>query len=137
MSSLRSICETFPSFYSQEVIEKVDIEWRLLIFCPLVDSIIKDDCTIGAEKFCGIVSDLKDGSQQTMYPLVSSLAQDLLTLPIANDACGRVFSAVHNIKTKQRNRFSTEGIASLMFRKQGLNGDCSSLKPSDKMFFSF
>ena len=85
VSSLRPISEKFPSFYSQEVIEKVDIEWRSFILnCPPVDSIIKDDCTIGDEKFWEIVSELKDGSQQIMYPLLSGLAQDLLTLPITN-----------------------------------------------------
>jgi len=85
-----------------------------------------------------MISKLKNSSDTEMlYPLLSSLTQDLLTLPVANAACERVFSSVHAIKTKQRNRFETEGVASVIFAKQGLNGKCTNFAPSKEMMARF
>jgi len=40
-------------------------------------------------------------------------------------------------KTKQRNRFSTEGVARILFTKQDLNGNCFTFNPSAKMIARF
>ena len=60
----------------------------------------------------------------------------MLCLPISNADCERVFSQLNLIKTKQRNRFSTEGVASLIFVKDGIkhiSGSCENFEPTKEM----
>ena len=62
----------------------------------------------------------------------------MLCLPISNADCERVFSQLNLnlIKTKQRNRFSTEGVASLIFVKDGIkhmSGSCKNFEPTKEM----
>ena len=64
----------------------------------------------------------------------------MLTIPVSNEDCEQVFSQVNLIKTEHRNRFSTEGVASLIFVKDGVKNmtdSCATFKPSDEMLVNF
>ena len=60
----------------------------------------------------------------------------MLCLPVSNADCERVFSQVNMIKSTHRNTLSTEGVASLIFVKDGvkhLSESCVQFEPSAKM----
>lgn len=60
----------------------------------------------------------------------------MLCLPVSNADCERVFSKLNLIKMKQRNRFSTEGVASLIFVKDGIkhmSRSCKNFEPTKEM----
>ena len=123
--SLLLICNRFPTFWNLQEAEEMNVEWRTFPFSSKVDEIIQHEPTIGTEAFWGKISKLRNDSGQLVYPLVSEVALSLLILPVSNASCERVFSSVHAIKTKSRNRFSTDGVASLIFAQQALKGNCS------------
>ena len=60
----------------------------------------------------------------------------MFTIPVSNADSERVFSQVNLIKTVHRNRFSVEGVASLIFVKEGVKNEadsCAQFKPSQEM----
>ena len=64
----------------------------------------------------------------------------MLCLPISNADCEWVFSQLNLIKMKQRNRFSTEGVASLIFVKDGIrhmSGSCENFEPTKEKLDRF
>ena len=70
------------------------------------------------------------------YRILGRFVKAMLCLPISNADCERVFSQLNLIKTKQRNRFSTEGVASLIFVKDGIkhmSGSCENFEPTKEM----
>lgn len=68
---------------------------------------------------------------------LTKFALDVLSLPHSNADCERVFSAVNCMKTKIRNRLSTETINGALHTKQHLtgsnNGNCVTFKPTKDM----
>ena len=103
-----------------------------------VDDVLLEEPTINAEHFWAKVSRLQDDvSQNMLFPLLSNLAFTMLSLPVSNAAVERVFSSVNLIKTKLRNKLSTEDVAKLIFVKQSLKGDCTSFEPSDEILKHF
>ena len=69
--------------------------------------------------------------------LVSLLAKKLLSLPVSNVACERIFSQVNLLKTNQRNRFTVPGVAAHLFAKDGLREgeekNCTNFEPTKSM----
>ena len=64
----------------------------------------------------------------------------MLTIPVSNADCECAFSQVNLIKTNQQNRFSTEGVASPLFVKDGVKSmaeSCATFEPSDEMLSNF
>jgi hypothetical protein len=60
----------------------------------------------------------------------------MFTIPISNADSERVFSQVNLIKTVHRNRFSIEGVASLIFVKEGVKDaadSCAHFQPTKEM----
>ena len=136
-SSLVPVCSRFSSFFMAHI-ERIEDEWRRFILCPEVENILQFNPTISTELFWGKVSQMKNpGYSDQCYPFLSYVALALLSLPVSNAACERVFSSVHLIKTKQRNRFSTKGVASLITAKEGLSGQCMNFMPSSDMLKRF
>ena len=67
-------------------------------------SLLVDQCSsTPTEEFWGKVP-------TDIYPTLVAFAKAMLTIPVSNVDCERVFSQVNLIKTEHRNRFSTEGV---------------------------
>ena len=78
-------------------------------------------------EFCGKVSTDK-------YSTLVALAKAMLTIPVSNVDCERVFSQVNLIKTEHGNRFPTEEVALLIFVKddvKNMTDSCAALMPCD------
>ena len=92
-------------------------------------STLVDRCsTVPTEEFWGKVPSDK-------YPNLAAFAKAMLTTPVSNADCERAFSQVNLIKTNQQNRFSMEGVASLLFVKDGVKNvaeSCATFEPSDE-----
>ena len=60
----------------------------------------------------------------------------MLTIPVSNVDCERVFSPVSLIKTEHGNRFPTDEVASLIFVKDGVKNiteSCAAFTPCDEL----
>ena len=72
----------------------------------------------------------KDG-----FSIISFLAKELLSIPVANVACERIFSQVNLLKANQQNRFTVRGLAAHLFAKEGTReGDdhnCTNFEPTE------
>lgn len=136
--SLVHVCNKFPTMFDESSITDIDSEWRALLFCSEAERLLQDMPSISVEDFWHKVSLIRDSnSQKLCFPSLSRFARDLLCLPVSNAACERVFSSVNLIKTKLRNRFSTESVANIIFAKQGLQGACHDFNPSKEMLARF
>ncbi|KAH6935968.1 hypothetical protein HPB50_011870 [Hyalomma asiaticum] len=68
-----------------------------------------------------------DGTQE--HPLLSAFMKKLLCLPHSTAAVERVFSQINILKTKQRNRLSTDALCGLLHGKRTLAASsCFSFK---------
>lgn len=59
----------------------------------------------------------------------------MLCLPLSNVKCERIFSDINRIKTKDRNRFDNQNVASIIHAKEGLKdvGECHNFDPDKIM----
>ena len=64
---------------------------------------------------------------------MASFVKCLMCLPISNAQCERIFSQVNMVKTKYRNRFTSNHISSVLHVKQGLTDGCTSFDPTTDM----
>lgn len=55
-----------------------------------------------------------------MFPLLAQFVQNLLTLPHSSANVERLFSSINLMKTKIRNRLTTDTLTGLLFTKSGL-----------------
>ena len=123
VQSLFSIASRFPNVVLPEKLQHLDQEWREFMYDEETSLLV----------FWGKVSADK-------YPTLVAFSKAMLTIPVSNVDCERVFSQVNLIKTEHRNRFSTEGVASLIFVKDGMKNmadSCATFKPSDEMLLNF
>jgi hypothetical protein len=114
--SIRSIADVasrFPNVVPPENLQSVDQEWREFMYDEEISTLADRCSTVPTEEFWGKVPTDK-------YPNLAAFTKAMLTIPVSNADCERAFSQVNLIKTNQRNRFSTEGVASLLFVKDGV-----------------
>ena len=91
--SVSNIIANIPGFVTEDDEQKLDDEWRLLILSDDAQNILSQHAAIDTESFWFKIC------LTGKYPLVSKLAKALLTIPIANADCERIFSIV-NLKKK-------------------------------------
>ncbi len=70
-------------------------------------------CTVSLTRQC---------DNALMFPNLAAFMQTLLSLPHSSAGVERIFSAVNRMKTKARNKLSTETISGLLHTKQLLKG---------------
>lgn len=134
--SIRSIADVasrFPNVVPPENLQSVDQEWREFMYDEEISTLADRCSTVPTEEFWGKVPTDK-------YPNLAAFTKAMLTIPVSNADCERAFSQVNLIKTNQRNRFSTEGVASLLFVKDGVKNvaeQCAIFEPSDEMLSNF
>ena len=64
------------------------------------------------------VRETKSGDNEPMYPHLSAFMLNLLCLPHSSATVERVFSSINRMKTKLRNRLSSNTIGSILHTKR-------------------
>ncbi|KAF0705219.1 protein FAM200A-like [Aphis craccivora] len=59
-----------------------------------------------------------------MFPTLSKFAKSMFCLPHSSENVERIFSTVNLIKTKQRNRCSTDTLEGLLYAKNYFKKSC-------------
>jgi hypothetical protein len=90
----------------------MDTQWRLLRNTQEI-KMFKDD----ANDFWANVAQMKGGDGTLLFRLVTTFVFDILSLPYSSANVERIFSAVNLIKTKNRNRLSTDALVGLLHAK--------------------
>ncbi|XP_068225057.1 protein FAM200C-like [Palaemon carinicauda] len=117
-----SIIELISSFRTIATdIQAIDTEWRLL--GNSLDSMnVNPDMM--PQKFWCTVSLTRQSDNSLMFPNLAVFMQTLLSLPHSSATVERIFSAINRMKTKTRNKLSTETITGLLHTKQLIKGAC-------------
>ena len=87
--SVSNIIAKIPGSVTEDDEQKLDDEWRLLTLSDDPQNILSQHAAIDTESF------LSEICLTGKYPLVSKLAKALITIPIANADCERIFSIVN------------------------------------------
>ena len=130
IASISNVASRFPNIVPTEKLQCLDHEWRQLVFDEEMSDLADSCATSPTEEFWAKVA------ANDNYKIFGTFAKAMLCLPVSNADCERVFSQVNMIKTTHRNRFSTEGVASLIFVKDGvkhLSESCVQFEPSAEM----
>jgi hypothetical protein len=130
IASIANVATIFPNIIPAKELQRLDQEWRQLIFDEEVSDLADSCATLPTEAFWVKIS------SNDNYKLLGAFAKAMLCLPVSNADCERVFSQVNLIKTSHRNRFSTEGVASLIFVKEGVkhtSESCVKFEPTREM----
>ena len=113
IASIAGVAVRFPNVVPESQLQSLEQEWRQLMFDEEISD-LADSSTSPAEEFWGKVS------VNEKYKILGTFVKAMLRLPVSNADCERVFSQVNLIRTEHRNRFSTEGVASVIFVKEGI-----------------
>ena len=130
IASIAGVAARFPNVVPESQLQSLDQEWRQLIFDEEISDLADSCATSPAEEFWGKVS------VNEKYKILGTFVKAMLCLPVSNADCERVFSQVNLIKTEHRNRFSTEGVASVIFVKEGIKSmaeSCEDFQPTNEM----
>lgn len=129
-ASIIPVCTLFPNIIQKNDFQKVDNEWRILRNCEEMKT-YSDDIEI----FWDNISSLKHGDDTQMLPFLSTFIFNILSLPHSSANVERIFSQINLMKTKQRNRLSTESITGLLHTKRLVNdnNNCYNFEISPKM----
>ena len=120
--SIAPLASLFPGIVKPNQLNEIDAEWRIL---RNNDIDVPPDANI--EKFWQTVAEMMSGHGNSMFPLLSHFVSCMLCLPHSSAAAERMFSAVNNMKTKQRNRLSTKTLIGLLHSKRYMKNEiCSS-----------
>lgn len=120
IGSIANVAARFPNVLPAEKIQQLDQEWRDLILDDEISNLADTCASSPAEEFWAKVV------VNEKYRNLGTFVKAMLCLPVSNADCERVFSQVNLIKTKHRNRFSTEGVASVIFVKDGIKSNAGS-----------
>lgn len=133
IQSNTDVASRFPNVVRQDNLQTLDQECREFMYDEEISTLIDRCSALPTEEFWGKVPTDK-------YPNLAAFVLAMLTIPVSNADCERTFSQVNLIKTKQRNRFSTEGVASLLFVRDGVKNVaelCTTFQPTDEMLALF
>ena len=123
--TLAPLLTKLPNIIPPKLHQDLDAQWRQL---PLTGS---NGDVFSTTEFWVNVGKIEE------FSLISTLATKLLSLPVSNVACERIFSKVNFLKTNQRNRFTVPGIAAHIFAEEGLhdsnNKNCTNFQPTKEM----
>ncbi|CAH2009382.1 unnamed protein product [Acanthoscelides obtectus] len=115
--SVIPLAKHFPNLVNENQIQPIDNEWRLL----RSNEILKDfPSNINAEEFWAKISKIQYGDDSFMFPLLSTFAFNMLSLPHSSANVERTFSQVNLMKTTHRNRLSSVSIVGNLHTKNYL-----------------
>lgn len=118
VGSIADIVSNFPNLISNEEIQTIDTEWRLLRNHPDIKE-FDSDCQL----FWSNVRNLRLGNTTVAFPTLCKFVQNILCLPHSSANVERVFSAVNLLKTNQRNRLESSTISGILQTKQYLGSN--------------
>lgn len=128
--SIIPLCRLFPSIIDAKDYQSIDTEWRLLRNTEKIQELQNKP-----EDFWANVAQMKCGDGTLMFGKLTSFVFHMLSLPHSSANVERVFSAVNLIKTKNRNRLSTEAIVGLLHTKRYIgDGNCYDFNIPTTMF---
>lgn len=116
--SLAPLMAAFPSLVTNETVQAVDTEWRLL---QNTDLDIQAQAGVTPIKFWIGVRDVKSGDNTPLFPHLSQFILSLLILPHSSATVERIFSAINRMKTKYRTRLSSSTITGMLHTKRFLS----------------
>lgn len=135
--SILTIAKRFPNLVDDKNIQNIDDELRQMKFDKNLSDLLESGGSVASailsvDKFWGAVGKIMSANGAINYP---NFAKALLSLPMSNASCERIFSQVNLTKTKTRNRFLNKHVSNLITVKEGIkdNGDCTSFIPSKDM----
>lgn len=129
-------CHT-PRMFDPTVSQLIDNEWRLL-----PDYIFQNNEISGNDEiyvFWGKLLNYKDEMDILIFNNISRFVLNIITLPVSNATCERVFSKVNAIKTKSRNKLITKTVNGCLLASQCViesGGGCINFMPTQKMLSS-
>ncbi|KAH8027920.1 hypothetical protein HPB51_011150 [Rhipicephalus microplus] len=113
--SIAPLAVSFRLIVRENEVNELDREWRLLRNIDL-----SEHAGLTASQFWHAVSQMRRGDGSQEFPLLSAFMKNILCLPHSSAAVERVFSQVNLLKTKQRNRLSTDALCGLLHAKRTL-----------------
>ncbi|XP_031348207.1 uncharacterized protein LOC116174429 [Photinus pyralis] len=129
LASINDILMLFPNIVNPEDLQRIDSEWRLLRNTEEISNFSNDVMTFWLE-----VQTLKRGDDTLVFKNLVNFVFQMLTLPHSSANVERVFSLIHILKTKQRNKLSTETISGLLLTKALIGRDeCYSFNIDGKL----
>lgn len=118
--SIIPLCTLFPKIVNENDFQQLDTEWRILRNIEEINTFSND-----IELFWENVASLRNGNQTIMFPLLTKTVFTILSLPHSSANVERIFSVINILKTKQRNRLSSETIVGLLHSQRFLkNSTC-------------
>lgn len=99
ITSLGLIASQLPILFNDIDLDDVDRGWRKLINMDLDEEVVNSNVK---EYWYKIIS-LKKGDDSVMFPLLTVLIKNIMTLPHSTACVERIFSMINLIKTKERN----------------------------------
>ncbi|KAL3213093.1 hypothetical protein MRX96_035666 [Rhipicephalus microplus] len=117
--SIVPLAVSFPLIVRENAVNELDRNWRLLRNMDL-----SEHAGLTASQFWHAVSQMRRGDGSQEFPLLSAFMKNILCLPHSSAAVERVFSQVNLLKTKQRNRLSTDALCGLLHAKRTLTDSC-------------
>lgn len=127
-SSLGQLIQRFPNLVEGVNAQTLDDEWRRLSLVDIPFSYNE----MPVDEYWGRISAITDGTEALQFPVVAKFMKQLLVLPHSNADTERIFSQINLIKSKVRNKLTTETVNSLLSTKDAIE-NCTKFIPSNEM----
>lgn len=125
IQTIAPLVAKFPNIIKDSQLTDIDSELRLLQCNDDMKKIALDEKETEIGFFWEKVNLLKKGNDTQVFPLITHFVKGILCLPHSSANVERVFSTINIIKTKQRNRCSTETLDKLLHAKNYMkNSTC-------------
>ncbi|KAK4324821.1 hypothetical protein Pmani_004562 [Petrolisthes manimaculis] len=114
----------FPGILDHGKEQEVDNQWRKLPY--------DDNLTDDMEFDVFWQADMQD----TRYSALNFCIKAILTIPVANADCERIFSGVHRLKSAVRNRLTSSSLLKYVAAREGIRSDsenCEKFEPDKVM----
>ncbi|XP_066990850.1 zinc finger protein 862-like [Macrobrachium rosenbergii] len=130
VASIAPLASLLPGIVKDSELNDLDREWRSLRNKDNLDS------NMPVEEFWNHIRKMKTGDDRYEFPVLINFVFSILSLPHSSAAAERIFSAVNVMKTKQRNRLSTQTLCGLLHSKRYLKDNTCFNFPVDKLLIS-
>lgn len=125
ITTLEPMASQLPILFKNIDLDDVDREWRKLVNMDLEEEVVNSN----VKEYWSKIFSLKKGDDTIMFPLMTLLIKNIMTLPHSTACVERIFSMINQIKTKERNRLNTSNLIGLLHSKRAMKDtNCYSMK---------